>query len=261
MKIIISGLGKSGTTALFFKLKHAMPPETYCMFEPSRFEVSTAGPTHVLAKVLIARDKPADFDSFSDFDRKIMIVRDARDVLVSRVLYDIYNDATLCRDDAGVDALVNLLRRKEAAPSSVPLHEIIDLVDRMSSRGLLARATQAATIALDFQRRYPNYFQFRYEEFVRANFTAIESHLEFALAQGAVSVPVEYARVARTKGYGDWRNWMTASDVRFFRPYLEAFLDVNGYSDDWTLPDEPRILPEHGSDYVLRLVRERRHMT
>jgi hypothetical protein len=103
MKIVIAGLGKSGTTALFSKLKQAMPPETYCLFEPLRYEAPAVDPTHVLTKVLIPHEKMVDFDSFSEFDRKIMIVRDPRDILVSRVLYDIYNDATLCRDDAGID--------------------------------------------------------------------------------------------------------------------------------------------------------------
>jgi hypothetical protein len=260
MRIVIVGLAKTGTTAMFFKLKQAMPRETHCMFEPTTFHNPGGDATHVLAKVLIGRDIPVDFTSFGEFNKKIMIVRDARDTLVSRVLYDIYNDAAFCREDARVDALVDILRRKEADPLSVPLRDIIELFDRMSSRRLLARATDAAARAFDFQRRYPNCFRYRYEDLVRAHWEPVESYLEFALSPGPASVAPEYERVTRTKASGDWRNWLTPSDVEFFRPYFVAFEEHNGYSNDWTLPDRPHILPEHASDYVLRLVDERRRI-
>jgi hypothetical protein len=95
---------------------------------------------------------------------------------------------------------------------------------------------------------------------VRAAFAPLESYLGFALDPEAAWVPAEAARVTRTKSCGDWRNWMTPSDVEFFRPHFAAFLAHNDYVDDWTLSQEPRIPPEHGSDYVLRLVDERRSL-
>jgi hypothetical protein len=38
MKIVIFGLAKSGTTALFYKIKNSLPPDTVCLFEPRSFD-------------------------------------------------------------------------------------------------------------------------------------------------------------------------------------------------------------------------------
>ncbi len=261
MKTVIVGLGKTGTTALFFKLKRALPDDTCCLFEPRFFQATAGRAVHVLAKVLIGYHRDVDIAGLETFNKKIFLLRDPRDTLVSRVLYDIYNEAALCADGAKVGAFVNLLRRKEADPSRTPLLDIIALFDGMSRRPMLPRATRDAGVALEFERRHADFLPYRYEDLVRADFKAIESYLGYAVGQGAASVPAEYSRVARTKGCGDWRNWLTPRDVDFFRPYFMPYLAFNSYADDWTLPDRPRILPEHGSEYVLRLVDERRRLT
>jgi hypothetical protein len=261
MKIVVMGLGRTGTTALFFKLKQAMAADTYCLFEPRSFVAPPGHTPHVLAKVLIGHNRDVDISGFQDFDKKLFLIRDPRDTLVSRVLYDIYNETTICTDEAKVDAFVSLLRRKETDPSSTPLCDIIDLFDRMSRRPVLPRATRDAGVALDFQRHHPDFFRYRYEDLVRADYTAIESHVGFAVGPDVATVSAEFGRVVRTKKHGDWRNWLTPADVDFFRPWFTPYLAYNAYPDDWTLPAQPRIPPEHGSAYVLRLVKERRGVT
>lgn len=84
MKIVIFGLAKSGTTALFYKIKNSLPPDTVCLFEPRSFDpravkkkrikslLSHRREPDVLAKVLPFRPHdPADVDSFSHFERLI----------------------------------------------------------------------------------------------------------------------------------------------------------------------------------------------
>ena len=261
MKIVVAGLGKTGTTALFFKVKQAMPADTHCLFEPRGYQTPPVPAEHVLVKDLFGVHKTLDVASFQSFDRKIVLTRDSRDTLVSRVLYDIYNEPTVCADRSQVEVFVGILLAKEADPSSTPLRDIIRVFDSMSRRPILPRATGDAGVALDFQRRHPDFLPCRYEDFVRSDFRTIESYLGFAMAPGIASVPEELGRVARTKSSGDWRNWLVPADVDFFRPFFTPYLTHNGYADDWTLPDRPRILPEHGSAYVLRLADERRRLT
>lgn len=203
MKTVIAGLGKTGTTALFFKIKQALPADTWCLFEPRTFEASPGHTGHVLAKVLIGFNRTTDISSFRAFDKKLFLIRDARDTLVSRVMYDIYNEPTMCSDDARVDAFVSLLRRKEANSSSTSLGDIIDLFDRMSHRPLLPRATEDPGMALGFQRHEPDFIPYRYEDLVRTDFAAVESYLGFAVGPGAASVAAEYGRVVRAKSCGD----------------------------------------------------------
>lgn len=258
VRIVVFGLGKTGTTALFFKLKQAMAPDTHCLFEPRSFVPEPTLPASLLAKVLLGYNRDVDPTGFLSFDRLLCLTRDPRDTLVSRVLYDIYNETAICADDQKVNAFVNLLRRKEADPAGTPLKDIIDFFDRMSQRPVLPRATRDAGVALDFQRQHPRVFAYRYEDLVRADYAAIEPYLGLTLGRETATVPLEFARVVRTKQAGNWRHWLTAADVEFFKPWFAPYLAFNGYSEDWTLAPEPRIAPEHCSDYVMRLVIERR---
>ena len=260
MRIVVFGLGKTGTTALFFKLKQAMAADTRWLFEPRSFIPEPTLPASILAKVLLGYNRDVDPTGFLAFDRLLFLTRDPRDTLVSRVLYDIYNETTICADDQKVNAFVDLLRRKETDPPGTPLKDIIDVFDRMSQRPVLPRAVHDAGVALDFQRQNPRVFRYRYEDLVRADYTTIEPYLGLTLSREIATVPVEFTRVARTKQAGNWRHWLTAADVAFFEPWFSPYLAFNGYSDDWTLASEPRIPREHCSDYVLRLVIERRGM-
>lgn len=179
-KIVVMGLGRTGTTALFFTLKQAMAADTYCLFEPRSFVAPPGHTPHVLAKVLIGHNRDVDISGFQDFDKKLFLIRDPRDTLVSRVLYDSYNETTI---------------------------------------------------------------------------------VGFAVGPDVATVSAEFGRVVRTKKDGDRRNWLTPADVDFFRPWFTPYLAYDAYPDDWTLPAQPRIPPEHGSAYVLRLVKERRGVT
>ena len=258
MRVVIFGLGKTGTTALFFKLKQAMAADTLCLFEPRTFAPPSGQTGEILAKVLIGYNRNVDPSGFLGFDRTLFLTRDPRDTLISRVLYDIYNEPAICADEAKVDAFVNLLRRKEEDPAGTPLRDIIELFDRMALRAVLPRATRDAGVALDFQRQHRHLFNYRYEDLVRADYRPIEPYLGFTVNGETATVPADFARVVRTKQAGNWQHWLTAADVDVFRPWFSPYLDYNGYSDDWTLASEPHIPREHCSGYVMRLVNERR---
>jgi hypothetical protein len=88
-----------------------------------------------------------------------------------------------------VDGFVRILRAKEADPSKTPLRDIIRVFDSVARRPILSRATGDAGVALDFQRRHPEFVPYRYEDFVRSDFGTIESCLGFAVAPGTASVP------------------------------------------------------------------------
>jgi hypothetical protein len=258
MRAVVFGLGKTGTTALFFKLKQAMAGDTHCLFEPRTFVPPPVSTSSVLAKVLLGYNRDVDPTGFFSFDRKLLLTRDPRDTLVSRVLYDIYNEPAICADDRNVERFVSLVRRKEADPRGTSLKAIIDLFDGMARRAMLPRATRDAGVALDFQCRHTDLFRYPYEDLVRSEYSRLEAHLGFSVSSGTAAVPPEFMRIVRTKQAGNWRHWLTAADVDYFRPRYAPYIEANGYSDDWTLAREPVIPREHASDYVMRLVIERR---
>jgi hypothetical protein len=275
MKTVIFGLAKSGTTALFFKIKNSLRPDTVCLFEPRSFErrsvmkktikstLSRRPEPDILAKVLPFRPhNPADVDSFSHFERKVLIVRDPRDRLISRLLYGIY-DSELCRHDHKVKVVLELLEQKQKDPKSVPLKTFLKRFAMLNEESFTfegwanAHVDHSIRKPLDFCTKHEDLFIFSYEDMIDRKFRSLEEYLEVPL-RGDASVAQEFDRVRRTMSYGGWRDWLTAEDVEYLRPVMQPFLDRHYPDSNWELSSSPSILAEHGSRYVERIVNERR---
>lgn len=275
MRIVIFGLAKSGTTALFYKLKHSLPPDTICLFEPRSFAatavrrkrvkalISGGRPPDVLAKILPFRPKDAaDAVSFSAFGKQILMVRDPRDRLISRLLYGVYSSNFHEKDDK-VRAFVELLKKKEADPSSVPVIALLQTFTELNGEVFSPDAwaahhrCHAVQRPFDFHDARPNLFVYKYEEMVAQRFERLEMYLRVPL-KGDATVSPELSRVVRTKRAGYWRDWLTIEDVQYLRPVLQPYLDLYYSEADWDLNPSPVIPAEHGSGYVARIVNERR---
>ena len=274
MRVAIYGLSKTGTTALYSKLKAAMSPEPASYFEPAPHHLARLRRQQWLARIGIGRSHPllvkflpfqpgaeAMLNRFGSFDRSILLTRDPRDRLVSDILYRAY-DSPIARDDAQILRYLELLAAKQRDPRAVSLLELRASVHGPGFSEQDWRADYAArSIArpLAFADAHPELFQFRYEDLVAQEFDALSAYLGIALAGQAI-VAVDLSRVARTCGAGDWRNWFTAADVAALRPLLEPYLDRYYPDADWTIAADPRIDARYGSDYVRRIVAERRAM-
>lgn len=266
MKILILGLPKSGTTALFFKLKPILPATGWCLFEPRRFEPPSWPELDVLAKILIGDPDDFDYPSFDAFQKRILIVRDPRDHLVSRLLYRACADPDFRRDDTKVKAFAEAIREKETTPRSVSILDLIDRYNWLRDEGRVLPTTGIPRSwaigcyprALAFHHNDERLYLYTYEEFVTGNYRGIEQYLGCALPQGDALVPEQYDHVRRTKRSGDWRHWFTEEDVNFFRPHLLPYMRAYGYADEWKLAEQPHIAPEHASGFVLRSVGHRR---
>ena len=253
--VLIAGLARSGTTALFYKLKAAMPPDTCCLFEPPEFDpLRVAGARRILAKVILTHAK---MESFDHFKKKILIVRGPRDRIVSGSLYRVYDQPQFCADEAKVAEYMGKLREKEANPKSVSMVELIQLCDRLTGKGI-SSPREAPNLLVEFQRANPDYFIYKYEDLVLGRFDALSRYLAIDLSPETARVPEDKSRVGRTKDSGSWRNWFLPEDVAHYRPLLEPSMDYFGYGDDWALAAEPTIAHEHASAYLARLVAERR---
>ena len=111
-RILIQGLAKSGTSALLYKIANSLPRgETEVLFELPRCPGCSA--TNVVAKVLLdgylwsldathrhtVEPTTVDIDSYAGFDKRILIVRDPRDRLISQALYVFFGEP-YCRDES-----------------------------------------------------------------------------------------------------------------------------------------------------------------
>lgn len=274
MRIVIFGLAKTGTTALFYKLKSSLAPGTICLFEPASLDrgrpwrgrlwsaLAGRAPPDVLVKLLPFGSRNPEVKSFATFDKQILIVRDPRDRLISHLLYDVYHLAFVGQDRQ-VSSFLELLRKKEAEPGSVSVRMLLATSAFLNGAPFRLEdwadgyRRRAIRMPLAFHDERPHLHIFRYEDMIDGYHEKLEDYLGMELT-GSSDVDEQVNRVLRTKGYGAWRDWFTAEDIACFQAVLQPLLDRYYDGADWTLSAAPSISPHHCSGYVERLVNERR---
>ncbi|RMF57227.1 MAG: hypothetical protein D6748_11590 [Calditrichaeota bacterium] len=264
MKILIAGAPKTGTTGLFYKIKNSMPggDRVRTLFEPSHYSPEPGDEqTGVLAKVLI--DRPdLNLPSFQHFDKKIALIRDPRDRVISALLYGMGYHSPYVLEDEKVYQIVRILRQKEEDSTSISVLQIIQthwqFSNRVATPEAIAQVHKNRIDQLDrFYSAHQDFYLVKYEDFVSGNLDGLEQYLGFPL-EGAATVDSQFQRVVRTRGAGDWKNWFLEEDVQFFYPILAQFVEKYGYDTSWELPPIQKIMPQHSSQYYIRLINEMR---
>lgn len=266
-RIAIFGPYKTGTTGLFSKILHSLPAEAAVrtLFEPSRYTPEPADAGRVLlAKVILRMPEggdDVDYASFDGFTRRLRLVRDPRDWLVSGTLFVIQQNRSVYADDRALARVLDLLAAKEADPRGVSLvcvlTEILAAGPDTSFERTAAWMRRQFDWLIDHDRALGDVQEARYEDFVTGRLAPLEDYLGFPLSGSALPDPA-YAHVPRTLAAGHWRHWFTAEDVSVFRPIFARYMRHYRYPDDWTLAPAPTISPEHATRYVLRIVARKR---
>jgi hypothetical protein len=271
LKVLILAVGKSGTTILFQMVKESLQGETVGFFEPLFSEPPDVGALegkNVVSKVLIQNAlgyRHYSPEAFSFFDKRIFIQRDPRDLLVSYFLYMCFH-SSITSDFHKFSEFAVALRAKEADPRSLSLLDLLRLQCRLAGSGDAAIWTLDRFLYnLEFTRRVSllhgeTIFRLDYTDIVDGRLDGLERHLGLSLRR-ANEVQPESPRVARSKTYGDWKNWFLPEDVAFFRPKFAACMKEFAIPDQWDLPRHPRVTPERASGYLIRLADERGHFS
>ena len=256
MRALIVGEGKSGTTALLRSLSEAMadPAE---LFEPRLMTAENLEPDPLVVKKLLLNWKAPENKLLDRFDKRVFIVRDPRDRLVSHLLYDAYNKAD------GLDAdqrkkWLKLLGRKTRNPQKIPMVHLINAWWRLSRADLISHYVRALDRSTGFNRRIGSeFFTLHYEDYVDGEFSAVNDYLGLALEPGVVQS--SESRVARSSTHGEWRRWFTPADVEVFRPLSHEWLKKHGYDHrDWDLDESTEALDASTTtDYVESLFARR----
>lgn len=248
MKIVIAGAARSGTTALYYALKQSLPQNYTHKFEPRGYVPKRAA-GGVLVKIII--NSLNRIEEFDRFDKRIYLIRDPRDMVVSGVLYRIYN----AREPIDQGELADYLRgveQKQRDPASISLVELQSRLYRLLDIDS-GEYEKRARAVIDFGRQHPDYFVYKYEDLIAGRFDALEQYLGFNITFSG-DVDAKHQRVARTKDAGGWRDWFTPADVEFYRPMFQDFLAKYDYELDWTLNPNPCIAAEHSTHYVKRML-------
>lgn len=256
--ILIVGLAKSGTSILTYSLASSIG-DAYISFEPGKGDTLYDTDIHqwhlahfplLVSKCLFIIEERHRIAAIGDlYQQKIWIRRDPRDRMISGFLYG-WRRNFFTHLHLRLEKTLKMLQKKEANPASVPFHTLL----RPNEVQYFCEMNESL---LNAYRKLPaSWFKLRYEDFLTGNTHELEKYLGFKVNTQA-EVDPKYARVARSKGYDNWRKWFTPEDVAFFRPLFTASLEALGYdSSDWELAHPDSLPAEEGSAYVARLVRE-----
>lgn len=266
MKIFILGTGKSGTTALVYKVAAGLPNcQAFSGGHPGKY---VSDYDNAVYKHTYEERKGKSFDLYRKhldqerYDRKIWMTRDPRDVAVSRMLYRWHRGY---RGRKGqFRKHLALVLRKEQNPSGTPFHEIC----RYAGHGSwpISTAQVVEEERLRYEQMYdfvkslgPEWFLFKYEDMVHGHLEALNAYLGFKIeAYAEVPKSTGKAKVVRKKASGDWRHWFTEEDVALFKPAYLPYMELMGYDcEDWTPASSPCIEPAYSSTYMRNLPRRK----
>ncbi len=263
-KIVIFGQYKTGTTAFFYKIRNSIPSNTRTLFEAQEYVPEKEDAYRwILAKVILGipdGSAPIKYDTFMGFGKKIYIVRDPRDWLISGILFSVQQIPSLY-EDAKLAQIMRLLKQKEKDPRSQSvirlLEQILQAVPDQSLESMRKWLSRHHQWLFDFEDQLHDYYIVKYEDFVDGNIKALEHYLDIPLRDEVVIDEV-HDHVIRTKNYGNWKNWFLEEDISFFKPLFEEYIYRYGYSNEWCLNHRQTILPEHCTEYIDRTVRKRK---
>ncbi len=265
MKVLILGLGKSGTTAMVYKVAGGLPNcHAFSGGQPGKH---VGNYENAVYKHTYEERKGKSFDLYKEhlkkeaYDRKIWMARDPRDAAVSRMLYRWHKGHKGKKKQ--YEAHLALVLKKEKDPASVSFAELC----RYSGHNGWPRSID--DVVAEEQVRYDrmhafvkelgeDWFLFKYEDMIAGNFDALNDYLGFSVKVDAeVPASTGKAKVVRKKASGDWRQWFTEQDVELFKPAYKNYMELIGYDlDDWALAGNQVIEPEYSSVYMQNLLRK-----
>jgi len=235
---------------LFSRIHQALGEAVETFFEPYEQTqldniLANTSTENTLSKVLIGRVLPEN-TVLGEFDRHVVIYRDPRDQFVSMLLYLFY-DFQLNGDQAGFDECFAALQEKQHNPAGVSAVELYNLIASRVGRAPIAVFNNLHRVHRDYIATFTPH-RARYEDLLVGKWGLLEDYLGLSLARSA-EVPMEYSRVVRSRGFGDWHNWLTADDISFTNSqWGESILEL-GY-ELGSVEQDQVIEPKTSSDYV-----------
>lgn len=262
MKVVILGLGKSGTTGLLYKVANGLPNcRAFSGGTPGKYVDDYENAVY---KHTYEERKGKGFDLYQrhfaseHYDRKIWMARDPRDAAISRTLYW-FHKGTLLRKKQ-FDAYLDLILKKEKDPASVPFYEICRYTAFKGWPVSREKVVEEERLRYGRMRDFvkslgDDWFLFKYEDMVTGRFEEINRYLGFELkSEAEVPKGTGKDKVVRKKAFGDWRHWFTEEDAALFKPAYLPYMEAIGYDcADWAPAAEPVIEPQFSSVYVKNL--------
>lgn len=270
MNVLVVGAAKTGTTIISKTIQGSLPHADFYM-EPKDLAFfmsdSSAGSTAKVVKIIfehwnlkpnlrkaiIANELPFRFD------RTIMIVRDPRDEMLSRIMYFIYPWLVKNGYRGNEETIKNWLEFIEQVENSPVEYSFKQVVSFMNSNFGVSffAATRALNVYRDFcEQMRDEVHLVRYEDFMLGNYTETEDYLGFPLVTEN-GLDHQYQRTRRSAGFDNWKPLFKQEDKEFFIKRLGGVMEKQGYTD-WEFESASVLPSENYSGYLRRLIADYR---
>lgn len=199
----------------------------------------------------------AGLESFKQFDKHILLLRDPRDRIVSGTLFLPQERKEIYGNKRSLQQVLDILYRKEQDPQSVSLLDIIGVIlqeNLAKTRQIIENLIKRHhSFIFSFEQSLGEHVKWKYEDMIVGKAGNVEKYLGFNICPGPFDEN-GFDHVSRSKTSGDWRHWFTTEDVAFFAPLMNDYMVNFKYDLCWDLLSCPFIDPDHASAYVNRTV-------
>jgi hypothetical protein len=266
MKLAIVAPAKSGSTAVYNSCRAALSRDgMLCrsIFEPQlprpilrlrNYDYSRPFVTKVMmSRMLVTM---SDFH-LGWFDKRILLVRDLKDLMVSELLFRPMVDP-LSLDEAALSEFVRLIQEKELNPASI---SIIRLHERANQLGVsfinwdLYR--QILNAMIELRSKY-EFSVIHFEDYSSGDYSGLRQIIGREVESTDLSSSW-VSHIQRRGKHGDWRNWFTPEDLEFSQEFFKEYNNAFNYgSSGLGELHSATIDNEHGSKYIMRKFKARR---
>lgn len=258
--ILVVSLPKCGSSWVFRSLGQTFPEHARSM-ERIGYIPEADYAQGVIAKMVYehAHGAVRHREFIKRFNKQIFLVRDPRDRWVSALLYASWNIISKQAHPL-VESFPQLIEKKERDPASVTCQEIAKV---LGAKTLWPKTTGsdldlAPLLAAMYETEVPQ-IVVRYEDLLNGNgFAEISRFVGADVKPFTATRPdALLVRVGRGKRSGDWKKWLTPSDVEVLKPLVQPIIEKYGYDPDWTLDPNPVLDPKEGSLFVRQGIKQR----
>jgi hypothetical protein len=265
MKLAIVAPAKSGSTAIYNSCRAALSRDEACysIFEPQmpwlisklrNYDFSATFVTKIMASRVLA--SKSDFH-MEWFDKRILLVRDVKDLMVSELLFRPMIDP-LSFGEQALAEFVKMIEAKERDPGSISVLQLHKQADELGISSLNWDIYRAILKRLVELRSKYDFSVIHFEDYAAGDYSGLRQVLGRKV--GPTDLSTSWVSHIQRKGkHGEWRNWFTAEDIEFTEAFFKEYNEAFGYEPVGAQElNDGRIDPEFGSQYVVRKSQTRR---
>lgn len=271
MKVLVVGAAKTGTTIISKTIQnslqgayfHMEPQDTAFFMEGALmdryarvvkiiFEHWNQRPN--LRKAIIANELPLQFD------RTVVIVRDPRDEMLSRVMYFVYpwlEEHGYKGNESQVESWLEFIEQVERNPSAYSFNQIVAFLNNNFSVSVFSTTHPLNAYRTFCEEVKKDVCLVRYEDFILGHHEVLEQYLGVPLASES---GLDYQhRTRRSAAFNNWKPLFKEEDNEHFRKHLGGVMEKQGYTD-WELEPVSVLPSDNYSGYLRRIVADYRAM-